>query len=85
MTITDKLRERDLLTVAQDIARELHVTVEDMFSRSRERPHPEGRGRFYAYLFALGWSYPAIGRLVSRDHTSIISSLATYGVQRRAA
>ena len=70
----DALRERGLLDVAQDIARGLHITLDELFSW-RMRPAPEGRAKFYAYLWSLGWSYPAIGKLVRRDHSTIMAAL----------
>ena len=75
MSITDELRRRGLLDVAEDIARGLHLTVEDMFSALRMRPIPEARRSFYGYLWSLGWSYQAIGRLVGRDHTTVMAAL----------
>jgi len=82
MGIIERLRERDLLTVAEGIAREFHLTVTEMFTR--EPPGPEARGKFAAYLHALGWSYPRIGRLFGNDHTTVMALVKRYGVRRAA-
>lgn len=74
MTITDELRKRGLYDVAEDIARESHLTVGDMFA-CRYAPGPEARRKFYAYLRALGWGYPMIGKLVGRDHSTVMAAL----------
>jgi hypothetical protein len=74
MTIRDDLRQRDLLDVAEDIARSFHLTVDEMF-RERCGIPAEARGAFYAYLWALGWSNALIGRVCKVDRKSIIAAL----------
>lgn len=82
--VVEELRARDLLDVATDIARELHLTVGEMFASSRTEPAPEARGRFYAYLRALGWSYPRIASLLGKDHTTIMTAVRRFGVRSAA-
>lgn len=83
--VVEELRARDLLDVATDIARELHLTVDEMFSPGREEPAPEARGRFCAYLHALGWSYPRIAKLVGKkDHATVMRAVQRFGVRRAA-
>lgn len=71
--LADKLRERDLYDQAAAIAACWHLTLRDMFE-SRTRPAPFARVAFYRYLRDLGWSYPRIGELVGRDHTTVIAA-----------
>jgi len=66
-----QLRELDLYDHAEAIARCWCITVDDMF-RSRRPPAPFAREAFYLHLRDLGWSYPRIGALVGRDHTTVM-------------
>lgn len=75
MAITDELRKRGLYDVAEDIARGLHITVPEMLGG---RKHPvvcEARRMFYRYLYALGWSYGMIGKLLGKDHSTVMYAL----------
>lgn len=81
LSVAERLQQRDLLDVAASCAKDHHVPLDAMLGRSREMPLPIARGRFYAYLRALGWSYPAIGKLVGRDHTTVLSQVRRYGVK----
>ena len=71
--LVDRLRERDLYDQAAAIAACWHLTVRDMFE-SGTQPAPFARVAFYRYLRDLGWSYPRIGDLVGRNHTTVIAA-----------
>ena len=74
------LSARDLVDVAQDLAREACATLEEVFSRSRQPHLVRARRRFYQHLRnQLGWSYPAIGAFVGRDHTTILNAFSPRG------
>ena len=48
------------------------VREETILSHRKERPHPEAR-RFVAKgMRKFGYSYPEIGKVMGRDHTSIM-------------
>lgn len=79
--VVEELRARDLLDVATDIAKELHITVLEMFAPGRHEPAPEGRGRFYGYLSALGWGTPRIAKLVGKHHTTVQEGLRQFGLR----
>ncbi len=70
--VLENLSSRDLLELAVTIARKFHIDVREMFARTKTKPGPEARAAFYAHLIhVLGWSYPRIGELVGRDHSTI--------------
>jgi len=68
-----RLRELELYDHAEAIARCWHIPLRDMF-HSRRPPAPFAREAFYAHLRELWWSYPRIGALVGRDHTTILTA-----------
>lgn len=59
------------------------ITLEDAQSKLKFKMHHAARKDCYAYLKAEGWSYPEIGGLFSRDHTTILYSMIT-DEERRA-
>jgi chromosomal replication initiation ATPase DnaA len=79
MTIRDDLRTRDLLDVAEDCARQHHLTVGDMFGGRRQPGVRSAQRSFWAYLRAIGWSFPQIGKLCGRDHTTVMYALRAPG------
>ena len=80
--VAQHLRERGLLDVARDIADAHHVTLDEILGRDRTPHHVRARVVFWAVLRARGLSYPAIGRMVGRDHTSVIATMKAHA--RRA-
>jgi len=70
-----ELVARDLVDVAGACAAAEGVTVERMFSRERWASLVRARRRFYCHLRELGWSLPAIGAFVGRDHVTILYAL----------
>ena len=78
--ILEALSQRDLLELAQVIARKFHIDVREMWARSKTKPGPAARAEFYAHLVdVLGWSYPRIGELVGRDHSTIMYAVKKCG------
>ncbi|MCL2777744.1 MAG: hypothetical protein FWD73_07040 [Polyangiaceae bacterium] len=73
--IISELEERDLLELAKKVAARHWVTVHEMLGTSRESPLPKARREFWCELYDLGWSTARIGRLVGRDHTTILVQL----------
>lgn len=81
--LRDNLEARGLLAAAEAIARDHHVTVDEMLGRLRTPHVHRARVAFVFALKARGLSSTAIGRLVDRDHTSVLSMLGSK--RRRAA
>jgi len=77
MSLRDKLDGRGLLKMAERIAEAHGVSVEDMFSAVRGfSAVPRARQAMWAELYATGnWSYPRIGQLFGRDHTTIMAGV----------
>jgi chromosomal replication initiation ATPase DnaA len=51
------------------------VSVEEMLGPRAERHLAAARLELYRTLRALGWSYPAIGRVVGRHHTTVMAAV----------
>lgn len=61
------------------IAKEESTTVADLLGRQRYSSISRARHRAAAVLrWSTGWSYPEIGAVFNRDHTSIIHSVRVY-------
>lgn len=69
------LEELNLIGVAQAIAGRYHVTVDEMLSDSREEPRPRARQALWLELYHRGWSLPRIGRVIGRDHTTVLTGI----------
>lgn len=77
--ILDALRERDLLQVAESIAKAYRVTVADMLSASRCRDHSHARQALWSELAGeYNFSTPRIGELVGRNHSTISVGIAKH-------
>jgi chromosomal replication initiation ATPase DnaA len=79
--IRQDLANSGLYDLASACAREFNVTLAAMLGPSRFKAECRARSLFWAALYARGdWSYPEIGRLVGRDHTTVMD--AVKGVSR---
>ena len=67
------LAENDKLAeLAREICHQFGVTIAELKSPTREkREISEARAWFYFWARDRGFSLPAIGRFVGRDHTSV--------------
>ena len=70
-----------LAIVESVVARHPGVTVADVFGPCRKRPIVNARFEAIAEIVEARphWSYPTIGRLFNRDHTTIMSALDRLG------
>lgn len=72
---TPNVSAKDLM---KKCARAFNTTPEALVSEHKHRPICHARWSLYwALRQRFGWSYPRIGRMCARDHTSII-----YGIRR---
>lgn len=81
MTIRERLEERDLLGLVAEVAKRHHATVAEVLGPSRMRHVCLARqGVWYAmrHHSECEWSYPAIGRLFDRDHTTVMAGVRAY-------
>lgn len=75
-TFREQLLERDLLEPLERIARKHGCTVEELPGRKLQRHYVAARRDAALHLSEeLGWSSTAIGSLLDRDHSSILSML----------
>jgi chromosomal replication initiation ATPase DnaA len=68
----------DPRVVGRDIASRYGVSYEQMMGRDRCGNLPLARMAFWSFLRKNRWSYPQIGRFVSRDHTTIIAGVRKF-------
>lgn len=55
------------------------VSEEDVRGTSHLEEHVEARHDWWATLWASGWSYSRIGRVVGRNHSTIMEAARTKG------
>jgi chromosomal replication initiation ATPase DnaA len=75
-TVRNRLVQRSLFTLAQDIADRCGFSVNTLLGRGRTASVMRGRRELYSALRDRGLSYPEIGWLLGRDHTTVL-----YGVR----
>lgn len=76
-TLSERWR-RDLEAIAS-----LHgMTFETTLRKERFRVFVNARRDCYAYLREQGWSYPEIGALYGRDHSSVMHALCDDAEKR---
>lgn len=63
---------------AREIAKEHGVGVVDVLSAARYRHVVRARKALMLNLRIRGYSHPEIGRLVGRDHTTVIASVRPH-------
>ncbi len=67
--------DRGLGEILKEIATAHHCTMTEIVGPSKFAHVSTARREFCNRLRAMGWSYSAIGRLMGRDHTSIIEAV----------
>ena len=76
-------RERNLAEI--DAIAELHgYTVEDILGKSKVRPLVEVRRKCVVRLRKKGYSTTEIGRIMQRDHSTIVHSLQKMAAMESA-
>jgi chromosomal replication initiation ATPase DnaA len=69
--------------LAQSIARRHGVAASDLTAHRRTNALVRARFEWWAALRAQGRSFPEIGRLACRDHTTIIAGVRRYEQMQR--
>jgi len=69
---------RQLIGVFNDVCRRHRIRLEDVYGRVRTKNVVQARRECWAATRRLGWSFPEIGHLWDRDHTTILTSLRVY-------
>ena len=57
--------------IASEVATHWGMSRRALLSKSQTRVHCAARRDLFIRLRAIGWSYPAIGRFVKRDHATV--------------
>lgn len=71
--IERRLEERGLLEQCRAIALKHNVLMKEICSRARTKRISEARRKVWKHLHKIGFSFPEIGRLFDRDHTTVVS------------
>jgi hypothetical protein len=84
--LVKRLRRDDLYDFVRKVAHRYGATVEAVLSRDRHHSVSNAR---HAVCYALRYgledrelSYPEIGRLLGRDHTTVINSIKTHAKRK---
>lgn len=76
---------RGMAPLAEAIARDAHVCIEEVLSTDRSRSIARARKRLIAGLrVAYDLSYPDLGRLLALHHTTCLHAVRTCDVDPRA-
>lgn len=74
--IVAALSERGLSTMLEEVARSHHVTQGEVVGRTRRLTPTKARHELWRRLRdEHGFSYPEIGSLFDRDHTTIMAGI----------
>lgn len=77
----DRLRAAGLIGLAKDVAQRHHVDLYLLLGTTRLGYVCRARFAFWGLIrWTLGFSFPAIGRLVGRDHSTVMA-----GIRKRQA
>src|SRR5690349_5930608 len=79
------LETRDLLGVAKEIARNHHVTLEELLGRRRRGPEASARHELWHRLYEQIPSLPKLGEIFGRDHTTIMAGVHKHDLPVDAA
>lgn len=80
-----ELMVRGMAPLAEAIARDAHVCLEDVLAHDRRQDLVRARKRVIAGLrVAYELSFPALGKLLDRDHTTCLHAVRTCDVDPRA-
>jgi len=69
-----KCEKRGLVGTFTLVCRAHGIRLQDVFGRGRSKSLARARAECWAYTRRLGWSFPEIGNLWMRDHTTIMSA-----------
>ena len=70
------LEARGLRPLAEHVAREYHVTLDELLGNGRGMGESHARHVMWAVLRARGhWSWARLGMLFCRDHTTIMAGV----------
>lgn len=74
-----RLRALGVMKAAKQITKKHGTNLREVYARDR-RPHVV-KAR-YAILWVIrrkfGWSYPSLGKLINRDHSSVMNGMNRY-------
>jgi chromosomal replication initiation ATPase DnaA len=70
-----RVRRKSAQALAEQVARRHGISVEELFARKRMRHLFVARAELYRLLRDQGWSLPAIGAFVGRDHSTVMMAL----------
>jgi hypothetical protein len=76
--IIRELETRDLLELARGVARNHYVTLEELVGRTRRSPEAKARHELWYLLYEQIPSFPKLGEIFGRDHSTILSAVHNY-------
>ena len=81
VNVTPKDRYKNLINT---VAKAYGFTYADMVGRNKSHYHVVARQHCYSALLNCGLSYSAVGRMMDRDHTTVMHGVAQhdYRIQR---
>lgn len=74
-----RLVEENVYVEVAQCASDYHMPLESLWSRSRHAKVVGARHAAFLFLRSKGWSFPRIGALFDRDHTSVLTACQQSG------
>ena len=78
-TVIDTLKTRGLVEVGRLVAEMYGVSLWELCGASKELPPTRARQHVWSALYDRGhYSYPVLGRIFRRDHTTIMAGVKAH-------
>jgi len=72
-------------SIVEQVASAHHVPVVDLMGRSKSRSVARARQEAMVRVRALGYSFPEVGRIFGRDHTTVVHACRQVAARAEAA
>lgn len=74
-TVAELLDARGLLDHVKAVVKEHHVLLDEVLGRARTAQVAAARRECWIHMKELGFSYPEIGRIWNRDHSTVMHAI----------
>ena len=78
---TQFLQDHNLEFLTKSFLKERSVTLEEIFGPGRTKRVAEARREVWIWMRSKSMSFPEIGKLFNRDHTTVLKTLERHGLK----
>ena len=76
--VAELLDARGLLEHVKHVTKEHHVLLDEVLGRERTAQVAAARRECWIHMKELGFSYPEIGRIWNRDHSTVMKAIKDW-------